>query len=96
MSKLFGRFYCEVSGMMCRVRLRNPPVPSPCTVKETLRFRECGCVCVCVCVCVCDRETDERKTELNFRNHAIKSFSSSFIYSFWMPVQFLSLNQVIL
>ena len=51
----------------------------------------CGCVCVgvgcvCVCVCVCDRErksnreTDERKTELNFRNHAIKSFSSSLIY----------------
>ena len=30
-------FYCEVSGMMNRVRLRNPPVPSPYTVKETLR-----------------------------------------------------------
>ena len=37
MSKLFGRFYCKVSGIMCRVRLRNPPVPSPYTVKETLR-----------------------------------------------------------
>ena len=24
--------------MMCHVRLRNPPVPSPYTVKETLRF----------------------------------------------------------
>ena len=38
MSKLFGRFYCKVSGMMCCVRLRNPPVPSPYTVKETLRY----------------------------------------------------------
>ena len=37
MSKLFVRFYCKVSGMMCRVRLRNPPVPSPYMVKETLR-----------------------------------------------------------
>ena len=37
MSKLFGRF-CEVSGLMCRVRLRNPPAPSPYTVKKTLRF----------------------------------------------------------
>ena len=36
MSKLFGRVYCQVSGMimMCRVRLRNPPVPSPYTVKD--------------------------------------------------------------
>ena len=40
MSKLFGRFYCKVSGMMCRVRLRNPPVPSPYTVKETLRLNK--------------------------------------------------------
>ena len=40
MSKLFGRFYCKVSGMMCRVRLRNPPVPSPYTVKETLRLKK--------------------------------------------------------
>ena len=38
MSKLFRRFYCKVSGVMCRVRLRNPPVPSPYTVKETLCF----------------------------------------------------------
>ena len=53
MSKSFGRFHCKVSGMMCTetqtltsntselnnsVRLRNPPVPSPYTVKETLRY----------------------------------------------------------
>ena len=70
-------------------------------IKNILRLillNVCVCVCVCgwvgVCVCVCDRErkrnreTDERKTELNFRNHAIESFSSSFIYLFLMPVQF--------
>ena len=40
MSLIFGRFYCKVSGMKCRVRLRNPPVPSPYTVKETLRKKK--------------------------------------------------------
>ena len=58
-------------------------------------------VCVCVCDTERERERGERererekegerlmkerKTELNFRNHAIKSFSSSFIYLFLMPV----------
>ena len=38
MSKLFGRFHCKVSGMLCCVRLRNPPDPSPYTVEETLRI----------------------------------------------------------